>query len=401
METSLVTLIESAPEATGELARHFYGLNSSKQPGVALASAISLISCLRGDMLMSPSGLSSNLFCVALSQTGSGKSRTFRRVKEVLTECSLEGRLMGKPKSGSAINRRLSNFPHSYLLWDELGQFLSKSNLTSHEEDIVSTLINIYSDNGSLYTPEEYARELRAPTYTPFLTVCGMSTPQRFINSITRDRLEDGFLNRWLLFRDVEALEFHPEGHSYPLDPESLRFIRGYANTQKKTLTFDSPGLILEIEDVAKGIRIQHEDSLHRALWARAYEQFLKCCIVFADPYGQCSEESAIFCWDLVKFLIDDLTEQCKSKVADSFAEKIVLDKVIKVRDIIPLGQSMTLSALTRKTQFLKRSERNEIITTLLESEEWARTETADPVRNKKITIYTNICSLSAIQTAV
>jgi len=395
-KTSLDELVTRAPSAAGELIRSFYALPRSKHPGIALACGISLVSSLRGEKIVSPTGLSPNMFCVALAPTGSGKSRTFNRIRDILTKCKHESRLVGKPKSGAAIHKRLSNHPHGLLLWDEFGQWLSKSQLSSYEEDIVAVLLNIYSDNGHLYTPEIAAGDQKPlSAYTPYLSVCGMSTQERFQAALTKDKIADGFLNRWLIFQDNSKLEFHPTDYTYEMTLESRREIYGYPYSQELQLKADTPSLMREIEKLIEVTRMHQESPTEKALWSRALEQFIKLCMNFSDPYGGCSDEVLTYCWDLQEYLLDELVRRCDTGIQDNRPEQVVYDKVIKLRDIIPLGQTMTANEVTRKSQYLKGPERRDIIQTLIDSGQWVKSSSRHPVTNNPIQTYTNITGLN------
>lgn len=395
MHQTLGDFLENAPGTCGELARHFFSLCRTKHPGVSLSCAIGTVSALRGERIVSSTGISPNVFCVALAPTGSGKTRTFNRIKEILIACKHESLLMGKPKSGSAIHKRLAAHPHSLLLWDELGQWLSKDNLSSHEEDIVPTLLDIYSSNGHLYVPDEFSTQNRASCYTPYLTVCGMSTHERFLSALTKEKINDGFSNRWLVFQDSKDLAFHSQDYSYEMESEAKRELARYPYTQPLVLGFDNKGTY---DDICRAIELKRsvqKDSTERALWARALEQFTKLCMCFSDVNGVCSDQVLVYCWSLQTFLLDQLAVKCNLDVQDTSKEQFVYDRVARVKSLLSVGQTMTANELTRKTQYLTKSERLDIINTLLESEQWIKSATKHPTSGNNITTYTNITGLT------
>lgn len=223
----------------GRVARYLQGLTVECPNEIIEATAIGFISALLGNRVIGgDTGISSNLFLTCLAPSGSGKTEAVKAVSRLTRDdLDLERFLLGNPASDAGLLDSLSSEGGNrrLLLWDEFGRKLhainKNRNSASHERNLLSTAMELFSVAGSRYLDKVRANNQRGrkdaeerEIVRPHLSVLAFSTPDTFVESLDVLSVEDGFLPRFLF---VSANPTTPklrsrEGKLLPKLPESL-----------------------------------------------------------------------------------------------------------------------------------------------------------------------------------
>lgn len=177
-----------------------------------------------------------SLFAVLIGKTACGKEDGKHQIETLLAECGLERLIGGKGYSHpSAIYTALQDEPKHLTLIDEFGLYLREQN---NPQSTINLLMREYmelfgrahglhqaprlSGIGQSKAERETLKKLRAPIVKPALNLLAMSTPETLWASLSRDHLDNGFLNRFLLVETRAARR--PVADLEPLDvPADIR----------------------------------------------------------------------------------------------------------------------------------------------------------------------------------
>ena len=201
------------PGMVGEFARYLIETAHYPQPLLALGSAIAATGTALGRRVQSESGLRTNVYIAALCESGGGKEWLRKGVRRVFdaADCGRMTAVDGVT-SGSAINGLLEEQPTSLLMLDELGHVLRRVRDGGDPLGIVPALLSLYGVADGIYYGTTRAADRRSGkrgtdylVHQPCLSVFGTTVPRRFWEAIDGGDLEDGFVNRFLVFSSRTA----------------------------------------------------------------------------------------------------------------------------------------------------------------------------------------------------
>jgi Protein of unknown function (DUF3987) len=181
------------------------------QPFLALGAALAVVGALAGRRYQSPTGLRTNMLCLALGPSACGKNAAQEVATELLCRADLSHYLAGDPQSGNALMAELVEHPVRLLVMDELGQWIAK--LTSpkaaaHVAAIKRNAMVLFSSANRTVAGSSYADaklRKRVDIIQPHFCIYGAGTPERFWEAIQSGAITDGFVPRFLLFKpDVD-----------------------------------------------------------------------------------------------------------------------------------------------------------------------------------------------------
>ncbi len=179
-----------------------------KQPLLTLACSLAWLGVLYGRKIEDERGGRTNLYCMGVARSSSGKDHAPRQIRRLATESGNLGLLGGNDlASDAAIEERMSRAPATIFLLDEIGHLLAniKSGHDKNKSQIISVLMRLYSSAPDVYLGREYAdAEKQRIIIEPCCCLYGTSTPERFAAGITPDEVQDGWLGRCLVFNSTE-----------------------------------------------------------------------------------------------------------------------------------------------------------------------------------------------------
>lgn len=356
----------------------------SPQPALSLSAALAFVGMLKGGRVCHQiRGARTNLMCISMAPTGSGKDWPQEAIDHLAIELGLDKHLMAKPTSGTALLKGIEKSGGIALLKvDEVGRYMghiTSKNAQSFQSEIGDYIIELFSSSTRTFRGKQYADEKANPSIiikNPHFCCYGSSVPEKFKQACQSSTVIDGFLNRWLMFssttwpdRDftakqtisqqvVDAIRYWMASNEIAVD--------AYGNpTKPKVLSFTP-----EAFDIFKAFESEQHDLVKsvphpfNAMYVRSAEQVVKLSLVLCDDdaIGISELNSAI-----------DIVRQSNAHIMD-FAKGITDNeheaKVAYVLDVIKRCGIITREHLTYKTRKLSNRERKEVVEQLIESGE-------------------------------
>lgn len=354
-------------------------------PRLALSGALALLSVLTGRKLTDRYGTRTNIYSLALAPSGTGKEHA-RKVNKKILAAAGASNMLGPERIGSHAGLIAWVAKHESLLFqlDEIGRLFAtmKSAAKSpHLYNIASVLMSMYSASDQTWIGDAYADADKTPRIDqPCAVVYGTTTPGDFFSNMTAENVSDGFLGRFLAFED-EGGELNEELEAEASVPphitkgaqrwfEMITRPGNLAGTLNRPLVVThSPEARQRFELHMKAIRMrQREDEdTTGALWARSGGKAGKLALLFAASRCTHIPEVSVELQDvdLAIKLSNYLTRRMIYNVFEMVSENEIVAK--KKRILRLMGdRPVTGADLARKTQFLGRRERDELVTDLV-----------------------------------
>lgn len=202
-----------APGLVGHIATFINRTSLLQQPVLALGSAIAAAGTLMGRKVRSDTNLRTNTYIIGLAPSGSGKDHARTIIKRILQDSGMGALELGVPASSAGLitGLRSNGEGRGIILWDEFGRTLQQISgwkSGSHEKDIITALVELFSSAQSTYTGKQYAnhdgKNPMKPIDQPCLSIYATSVPGRFYEALSGGEAIDGFLSRWLLFESKD-----------------------------------------------------------------------------------------------------------------------------------------------------------------------------------------------------
>lgn len=369
------------------------------QPELALAGAISLLATVTGRKLTDTYGTRTNVYVLGLAPSGSGKEQA-RRTNKVLLQLSGASSMIGNERLGSAAGliTSVSESPAVLMQIDEIGRLLmtmKHPEKAPHLYNIGTVLMQLYACSDTLWIGDAYADAKRVRRIEqPHAVLYGTATPEGFWESLTTENITDGLLGRVLAIESAA-------GYSDPQKPErcdppsglvdairwwvqyqpggNMQSVGGEHATPDPLCVEYSPEAAERFEGHMAAIaqRRKDDDPKAAAIWSRSAGKAGKLSLIFAASRCPCTPLFRVEREDVDRgiALSNFLTRQTLRKVGEHVSKNDWEDHTKRVLRI--LNEPLTKSQLTRRTQWLKKRERDEILATLMDSEQVA-VETRD-----------------------
>lgn len=372
-----------------------YTLATAHYPNRVLAfcGALSLQALLACRRVKTAYRTRPNLYVLALANSGVGKNRSREVNSEILAEAMCGELIASEFISGAGIEDRLAEIPSHRVLFqvDEVDDILIQMarSTDQHQQSIGNRLLNLYSESAKLYALRAKAGEPARYMDQPCLCLLGTAVPDTFYGSLNDRMLRKGLLARMLVFdsgrrgrnqlsrehsmpsRVGEAVEYWKR---FDDDiPSELRG-RNLADMRAWPRTVD---LSPDAEHLIRGLRESADDEYDKAesqhdraamaLWARCAEKAEKLALIYAcsADYQQPLINRAAVEW--ASEVLVHQTRRMLFLTDQHFAENQTHADLNRVASIIRDHGRISRSQLTRKTQFLKRRDRDDILRGLLE----------------------------------
>ncbi|WP_137125673.1 bifunctional DNA primase/polymerase [Roseomonas sp. HF4] len=370
----------------------------SPQPFLALGAGLCLLGAVAGRRYRTPTDLRSNLYAIGIADSGGGKDHARRCAKRALYAAGLDRYLGGEDLASSAgLLASLQMHPSRLFQVDEFGQFLRlvlAPRAPFHKAAIWTELTKLYTSASEAYIGAEYADQKAKPRVTlhqPCACLWGVTVPGPFWKAIEGGALSDGSLARFLIFLTEDD---YPAPIEHPADAEPtaalvtmLQAIAGgvpshdhggnLAEAMQASspvrpyvvpLTPDAQAAMSAVRHHATERLRSHKGSFATALFGRYAENTAKLAMLAAisrDP-AQPTTEVRDVTWAarLVEHSIGTLLREAERRVSDNDTEA----KHKRLLEIVRDGGRQSRSDITRRSQFLSRREREEILASLIEA---------------------------------
>lgn len=348
------------------------------QPVLALAGAIALQSVLAGRKVRDEHDNRTNLYCLSIAPSGSGKDNARKVNKQILLAAGLTA-LEGPEDlaSDAGLVAAIAKQPAILFQIDEFGRFLQTigdPKKAPHLFNLISVLMKLFSSASTMYKGKAYADSSRNRCIIqPCASLFCTSVPEHFYESLTTASLKDGFIARLLVF---ESSEMPPRqrGKAISVPQSIIDIAKAWGQRQCSTDAEPTPVLV-QTSEAAEVIfdelatsgdaHMEKGDSIASSLWARAEETARRLALVYACSQShsepRIDADAAKWACDVATYLIKRMLFQAGQWVADGpFGAK-----QMRVLRIIREAGEITRSDLCRKTQDLTPRERNAILENL------------------------------------
>ncbi|NBW12841.1 MAG: hypothetical protein EBR82_32940 [Caulobacteraceae bacterium] len=365
---------------------------------LALAGALAMVSTITGRKVEDRWALRTNAYFIGLCNSGGGKSHAKHVNNQILGALGRHDLIMPKPKSGSGIVSYLRDNNAALLQIDELSDLLEtmkNPQRSPHTYEILSLLKELFSEaKNNTWKPAAYADSNKNPTIAnPHLTFYGVAPSSQFWQALTKQNLTDGLVGRFLAIESVGENESNDDAETLAVPEELLEKIRAW-------LDFAPGGNLGSVNP--RPVKLQHTEEAWKryrehgkktekprdgeseeayALWCRTPEKtgklaMLRACSRVYPANGRLPViEISDVEWAirLSNWITRNMLERAGLYVAENQNESNLL-RILRICEKWTPRQT-----LTRRTQFLKSREREELIRDLILSErlEQRTTETS------------------------
>jgi hypothetical protein len=362
------------------------------QPELALAGAIALLATITGRKLTDSYGTRTNVYVLGLAPSGSGKEQA-RKTNKTLLQLAGASTMIGNERLGSSAGliTAIDTSPAILIQIDEIGRLLltmKHPEKSPHLYNIGTVLMQLYACSDALWIGDAYADAKRVKRINqPHAVLYGTAPPEGFWESLTAENVTDGLLGRVLAIQSAT-------GYSDPQKPERcdppsglLDAIKWWVNYRPGGNMQDAGGeiaapspLCVEYSDEASqrfddhmlaiSNRRKDDDQRAAAIWSRSAGKAGKLALIFAASRCPCTPLFRVEREDvdrgiaLANFLTRQTLRQVGEHVSDNHWEAST-KRVLRLLD-----RPLTKSQLTKKTQWLKKRERDDILTTLMDSKQ-------------------------------
>jgi len=195
------------PGAVGKFARWITSCSRFPSPHLSLVSALATTAVLAGRRYKGPTGLRSNLYAVALAESGFGKDISIRAEDAILATATdgekvAEALLADKLRSLPGLAGRLRKFPVALGVVDEFGKWLAEltgRNAATHSKEILTALMELTGAPFGTWGGAEKAEGNLSRVVQPCLVLHGVSTPSTFWEALGSGNISEGLLGRLLV----------------------------------------------------------------------------------------------------------------------------------------------------------------------------------------------------------
>lgn len=391
-------LIDDAPAFIGELISWILDTSLYPQPILALAAAIPCAGNIMAHKVKTEINLRSNFYTLGIAESGAGKEHARQCIERLYAAAGIHQSLLGDPASSTAvINSVVRAQGRGFMRIDEFGRYLasvSGSRGASHTQAITTNMMHMYNNAGQRFIGQEYANnELaggRGDIDQPCLNVYATTVPSRFYKALSSDDSIDGFLSRWIIFEStrfdveprlkntfakppkslVDAVQFWTEQPSFYSDGIDEGDLSQYT-TIKPRIARHEPKAREMFYDFMRTARVNTKNAKQeyaRAIWNRAAEHAGKLALLCVNVDTFTIEPHSMqWAIDLATWNAQTFIKKVQHYISENHYEA-ELKKVLNIVREEGGKDGITRYNLTRKTQYLDRRKRGDIIANLVEA---------------------------------
>jgi hypothetical protein len=311
------------------------------EPTLAFCGALSLLAALAGRKICDPGNARTNLYCLALANSGTGKDHPRKVNERILLESGLIGAVGDNFASGEGIEDAMVVQPTLLFQTDEIDGMLlaiAKSR-DGRAERIMEMLLKFYSSANQHYHCRVKAGTDRQSIDQPCLVLFGTAVPKHYYEALCEKMLSNGFFARMLVF------EAGPRGQGQeavikPLPEPLLRTARWWAGFQpggpgNLSAEHPTPAIVplsADAQTAAAEVRVAGDaayaqaqvadDTIGMAVWARAAEKARKLALLYAisanHEHPKITAEAIRWGWTVARHLTQRMLFMAGSHVFDS-----------------------------------------------------------------------------------
>lgn len=387
-----IHLCREATGLVGMIQKWIEGSAMFPQPVLALGASISVCGILMAHKAEGDTGSRTNMYCLGVAPSGSGKEHPRKCVETLLHAVNKSDLIGGDPASSTGLLKSLQNGSGKRIIQiDEFGRVLkgmTGRNASSHVAGLPTVMMKLFSTASSTFFGTEYANHdgkmNRQDIVQPCLCIHASTVPEHLYQAMTGTDAIDGFLSRWLIFENKGYPDAQkPKYDSKVVPSEIIEAIEKFDESVKREGNISQLGIFPQnipftpkakemADEFCKSMRKRAQEKQEAgdntyAIWTRTFEHATKLAIV-AHEDGKIDEHVMKWALEVATYCSQYIADQATAHIADNEHEKNVKAVIEIVKHTRKHGISK--SEVIRKTQRLNTKERNDIIMSLLESEQ-------------------------------
>lgn len=368
-----------------------------------IAAAITTIGGIVGQKVMTETGLRTNIYCITLGYSGSGKNAPFGTIPQLLLRTDATA-ILGPTEltSSVAILKHLSMDKSRVcmMMLDEVGMVLKGlKRPDSPAADIPRILTKLFSgtDRPEMKT---YANGDTITVPWSHLSLYGASTPERFWESLTPGEVLDGFLARVLLFESRHDAKMPKAILAFNESPSLIDKINRLWNIKTELQphsgnieripkpkivpqTIEARDFFQDRAEKYHNLKNKHKDNGVASIYGRCAEHAAKLALIHAvslecEKVSRIGIDSVRWAWETIEYLTTNTISQVNSNIADNDTHRWkqkILKNVQQIMARKASEQAPFIGATMRDIQRdcgkgLTRRELDPLIEALLISEE-------------------------------
>ena len=394
----------SVPGFVDMLATHTLATAPYPNRTLAFAGALAMLSHLSGRNFRDARNLRTNLYLLALADSGVGKDYPRKVNMNLATEVGVMPTMADRFASAEGLEDALLIHPSSFFQVDEVDTLFTalQEKKDSAIEKIYGALLQFATSADTTYAMRKKAIQqtsgksgkfdkVRARGIRePHLTMLGCAIPKYLYSALSERALENGLLSRCLIF-EAGARGKAGSPHFEAFCPELLDMARhlvslgGFEGLDLENLD-DAPPVYVEpftVGESTEATAMREEvvarcealydgasDTAERALWSRGAEKTSRLALLYAisenvrDPH--ITERSVEWAWQVVEHLTRRMLYQASVYVHDNEFDALRQKALRYLRDYG--GGSLTHGQLLKRMHIDADTFRR-IIDTLVQSE--------------------------------
>lgn len=382
-----------APGLVGDIQEWIEKSAMFPQPVLALGAAISVVGALYAHKVEGSTKSRTNMYCLGVAPSGSGKEHPRKCVELLLNKTENQHLIGGDPASSTGLLKSMSNGNGRRIIqMDEFGRVLkgmTSRNASSHIAGLPTIMMKLFSSASGTYYGTEYANHdgkmERKDIEQPCLCIHASTVPEHLFQAMTGTDAIDGFLSRWLIFEnkgypdmqepkmDANAVPPHIIDKVLEWSDESTRPTGNLAfNVIAPKIVPFTPRAKVIAEDFAKSMRRRAQEKQAKgdntyAIWTRTFEHATKLALVAHDN-GVVDEDVMKWALEVSTYCSQFICDQATAHIADNEYEKTLKTILRIIKEAKSDG--ITKTNLLKRTQGVTSRERNDILTSLIESDQ-------------------------------
>ena len=387
--------IVRCPGPVGQLADYMTHSAIRPQPYLAVGASLALFGALLGKRVRTVQDARTNLMVVGVSGTASGKEHARLVIRKMLFKAGLDHHNPGDEVTGATAIERVmqsANVADSRCLflfdeWGDMCHSILAKNSPTHQNAVMRTIMKFYSQANGIYYPKEFSREEDTidPIEQPTLCVYGTTTAEAYFGAMKSTQILNGFLNRFVHLITPEERPQEQLGTIIDPPDELVGHLKRVAELphncssglggqynpdliEPRTLPFSADGRMVIREFSAYCDEQVDSGSQFAPLWGRASQMSQQVALILAgvSESMDITGEHALYGVEFIELAMKRTINAVQDQLADNEQEHVT-KRVSRIISEFKY-EGVTKSVLTKKTYFLKRKERDDIIVTLLES---------------------------------
>lgn len=372
------------------------------QEALSLGGAIALMGVITSNKFISKIGahiVTPNVYVMNLGHSSFGKELAQRLAGDLLANSNLIG--SSSYRSGTSIIQDLPKQQERLDIIDEASALLgAMSSDNIYQKEMMEIFSSVFSKACSKYHgAASSGKGARAGAcWNPHISILASTTPAGFKESVKRGFQAKGLMPRFLTFiqkirsdyrriteedaRAIELLKASLHGFvNYFLETPKLRHPDFYPNPNILAadegtrylpnvipFTPEAEQAYFEFDEIYYKKKKEDPEDFESAFYGRFAELALKLSLLDAVSLSQDSIGIHNFEW--AKEVVETQWENSKALYRLTNAETVKESNQLRVLDIIRQGPGITSTGLIRKTQWLDKNQRNNILEELQQAEQ-------------------------------